>query len=436
VNILPIHRSHRTASRRVLVLVGAIAALGHALRIWYLLTVAQDTPLLGDGFEYHGLAEMVAEGRGYVSPLPPPGEEPVPTAHKPPLYPLALALVSVLGGTGHVAHQVGSALLGTATLVVCALLALRLAGPRAAVLAAALGAVYPVFLVADASLRAESLFGLCVALALLAAHRAWEHPSAWRLCQLGVVVGLAALTRSEGLALVVLLGFPIAWRAGRPGRLRRLAVVTAACGVVLAPWLIRCWVVFDEPVAISTSYGDLIAGANCDATYSGSLLGSWAFECVTGATGENEAVIARRLRARGLEYAGDHLGRVPVVVAARALRPWGLYDPGGEVRSKTVGEGSNQTANWLGLATCWSLMLLAAVGFVVLRRRRQPLFVLAAPFALVLLLSVTAYGILRFRAPADVALVVLGAVAVDALVGSRRAGQAPQPRLQATGRSR
>jgi 4-amino-4-deoxy-L-arabinose transferase-like glycosyltransferase len=411
--------------------VWAVAALGLALRIWYLLAVAEDSPLLGDGLEYHGLAGTLADGRGYVSPLTAPGEEEVPTAHKPPLYPLVLALVSTLGGTGHVAHQVASAVLGTATVVVCSVLALRLAGPRAAVLAATLGAVYPVFLVADASLRAESLFGLCVALALLAAYRAWERPSAWRLCQLGVLVALAALTRSEGLALLVLLGVPIAWRRGQPGRWRKLAVVATACGVTLAPWLVRCWIVFDEPVAISTSYGDLIAGANCDATYSGPALGSWAFECVTGATGENEAVIARRLRARGLEYAGDHLERLPVVVAARTLRPWGLYDPEDEIRGKTFGEGADETANWLGLAMCWGLLVLAAIGFVVLRRRGQPLFILAAPFLLVLLLSVTAYGILRFRAPADVALVILGAVAIDAIVSRRpavaRAIQAPQP---------
>ena len=75
-------------------------------------------------------------------------------------------------------------------------------------------------------------------------------------------------------------------------------------------------------------------------------------------------------------------------------------------------------------------MLLAVAGFVVLRRRRQPLFILIAPFLLVVLVSVTAYGILRFRAPADVALVVLAAVAIDALLGSRR--QAPRSAGSAT----
>jgi hypothetical protein len=403
-------------SRRLVLAIVSIAVLGLALRIVYALAVAQDSPLLGDGIEYHGLANVVADGRGYVSPLTAAGEPAIPTAHKPPLYPVTLAVVSWLGGTGYEAHQVASAVIGTATVVVCAFLALRLAGRRAALIAAGLGAFYPVFLVADASLRAESLFALLVALALLAAYRAWERPTTWRLIQLGAVIGLAALTRSEGLVLLVLLALPVVWRAGRPRRAAQLAVVAAACGLVLAPWLIRCWIVFDEPVAISTSYGDLLAGANCATTYHGEAIGAWDFNCVTGETGANEAEIARRLRARGLNYASDHAGRLPVVVAVRLLRPWGFYDPGGEVRSKTVGEGSNQTANWLGLACAWALLLLAVAGAVVLRRRGQPLFILLAPFALVLFLSATAYGILRFRAPADVALIVLGAVALDALL--------------------
>jgi 4-amino-4-deoxy-L-arabinose transferase-like glycosyltransferase len=404
--------------RRALVAVAALAALGLALRIWFLLDVTGGSSLVGDGLEYVALAEGLADGRGYVSPFDPDS----PTAHKPPLYPLLLALPALLGATGHIPFQLITALVGSATVVVCALLANRVAGLRAAVVAAALGAVYPVFLVADASLRAESLYALCVALALLAAYRAWEAPTAWRLAQLGVIVGLATLARSEGLLLLALLAVPIVWIRGRPGRGWRLALVAGACLVTLAPWLIRSWIAFDEPVLISTNSGDLIAGANCAAVYSGTNLGSWSFGCVTGGEGGNEARVAAELRERGLDYARDHAGRLPAVVAARALRPWGFYDPGGEVTAKTFGEGRSETANWIGLAASWALLALSIAGFVALRRRGQPLFILAAPFVLVLIVSVASYGILRFRAPADVALVVLGAVAIDALLGRRLGG--------------
>jgi Dolichyl-phosphate-mannose-protein mannosyltransferase len=428
--------------RRVLPAVAALAGLGLALRIWFAVDVTGASSMIGDGLEYLGLAHGIADGHGYVSPFTPPGVEAAASAHKPPLYPLLLAVVALFGATGHIPFQVISAAAGTATVVVCALLAGRLAGPRAAVIAAAIGALYPVFLVADASLRAESLYGLLIALSLLAAYRAWERPDVSRLIVLGVLIGLATLARSEGLALLVLLGVPIALRAAArapasPGGLRplaRFAIVTAACVVTLAPWLIRCWIVFDQPVFISTNSGDLIAGANCAQVYSGPHIGSWAFVCATGATGKNEADVAAKLRRRGFDYARDHTGRLPAVTVARALRPWGFYDPHGEVVGKTLGEGRSKTANWLGLAACWALMALAVAAFVILRRRGQPLFILAAPFVLVLLVSVTSYGILRFRAPADVALVVLGAVTLDA-IWSRARGRLQAPRSAAASTS-
>jgi Dolichyl-phosphate-mannose-protein mannosyltransferase len=416
--------------RRVALAVAALAAAGLAVRIWFLADVTGDSSLVGDGVEYVGLADALADGRGYVSPFVESGGDPVPSAHKPPLYPLLLALVALFGATGHIPFQVISALVGTATVVVCALLAHRIAGRRAAILTAAIGAAYPVFVVADASLRAESLYGLCIALTLLAAYLAWERPTTWRLVALGAIIGLATLARSEGLALLVLIGVPIVLMRGSPGRAWRLAVLAGACALVLAPWLIRCWIVFDQPVLISTNSGDLIAGANCEDVYSGSRIGSWSFDCATGVSGDNEAEVASELRERGFDYARDHADRLPAVAAARALRPWGFFDPAGEVSAKTFGEGRSRTANWLGLAACWALLALAVVAFVVLRRRGQPLFILAAPFVLVVVVSVTSYGILRFRAPADVALVVLGGVALDALLGARR--QAPRSAESAT----
>jgi 4-amino-4-deoxy-L-arabinose transferase-like glycosyltransferase len=404
---------------RLFFALAGIAAIGLALRIWYLLAVAGKAPLVGDGLEFHALANGLADGHGYVSPIVVPGQEAVATAHKPPLYPLSLAVVSAFGGTGYVAHQIASAVMGTGTVLVLGMLGARLAGRRAALLAAGLGALYPVFVATDASLRSDSLYTLLIALALLSAYRAWERPSPARLGQLGVVIALAALTRSEGLVLLVLLAAPIVWRRGE-GRWARLAVVAVACGLVLAPWLIRCWVVFDQPVAISTNSGDLLAGANCSATYSGPLLGSWAFDCVLGARGENEAVIADRLRARGLRYARDRAERLPAVVAVRSLRTWGLYKPASEIRLHAVGEGRDETASWIGLAALWCLIPLGAWGLVVLRRRGQPLFILLAPLVLVVMVSAGAYGILRFRAPADVALIVLASVALDALLSRRK----------------
>jgi 4-amino-4-deoxy-L-arabinose transferase-like glycosyltransferase len=409
-------------SRRTLVGILALAALGAGARILYAVLVAGDDPLVGDGLEIHAIANVVADGRGYVTPIVLPGHDPVATAHKPPLYPLVLAFFSWLGADSPTAHQVVTALLGSVTVVAVGFLAHRLAGPRAALIAAAIAAFYPVFLATDSSLRTETLYTLLITLALLSAYRARERPTLARFAELGAVIALAALVRTEGLVLLLLLALPIAWRAGRGVRWPRLAAAAAACVLVLSPWLIRCWIAFDQPVLISTNSGDLIAGANCDATYAGPLLGGWAFGCLgDGAPGGNEADVSARLRDRGLDYAVDHAGRLPVVVAARVLRPWGLFRPSEQIALRVAGEGQRRRVDWIGLACFWALAPLAVAGVVLLRRRGQPLFIVAAPFVLVVIVSATGYGVLRFRTPADPAVIALAAVALDALLARRTA---------------
>ena len=417
------------ADRRVGKAVLLAALGGLILRIVYALAVAGDRPLVGDGLEIHGIANAVADGRGYVTPVVPAGEAPLPTAHKPPLYPLLLSLVSLAGGEGVAGHQLVTALVGSATVAVLAVLALRLAGPRAAVIAALVAAVFPPFVVADASLRSESLFVLLTGLALLAALRAAERPDPRRTLLLGVLIGLATLARSEGIVLLVLLAVPALRAPSARAWSTRVALATGACLLVLTPWLVRCWVVFDQPVFVSTNSGDLVAGANCDASYFGPHPGGWSFDCALGEPRGNEARSSARLRARGLRYARDHAGRLPAVLVQRALRPWGLYQPGWEVELRARGEGSSRAGDWLGLVSLWLLVPVAVVGGLALRHSRGTLVLLLAPVALVLLTSLAAYGVLRFRAPADLTLIALAAVGADRLLSraSRRLRADPVP---------
>ena len=66
------------------------------------------------------------------------------------------------------------------------------------------------------------------------------------------------------------------------------------------------------------------------------------------------------------------------------------------------------------------MMVLAVLGVVVLRRRRVPVFPLLA-FPITVLISVAlTFGQARYRAPAEAALVILAAVAIDAAIERRR----------------
>jgi uncharacterized membrane protein YoaK (UPF0700 family) len=77
----------------------------------------------------------------------------------------------------------------------------------------------------------------------------------------------------------------------------------------------------------------------------------------------------------------------------------------------------------LGLAQFVVLVPLAVAGMELVRRRRGPLLVLAAWIPIATFTAATAFGTTRYRTAAETSLVILAAVAVDALVDLRQ----PEP---------
>jgi 4-amino-4-deoxy-L-arabinose transferase-like glycosyltransferase len=399
-----------TARRGFARRLAAIAAGGLAVRLVYSLVLTPHLRGLGDATYYHDLANALADGRGFVNPA-----TGMPTALHPPLFPLVLAPSSLLGLDTYNAHRVVVCLIGTATIVCVGLLARQVAGDRAGLLAAAVAAVSPVLISADGAVMSETLLGLLVVLAVLAAYRLASMRSA---VLLGAIVGLATLTRGEALLLLPLL---LPWR--RP---KLAAAVVAAFVVVLVPWTVRNLSTFDKPVALSTNDGGLVAGANCPSTYKGRDIGSWDIRCVPTAPASDESVASQRARTHGVDYATDHASRVPLVVAARLGRTFELLQP---VRQAEQAEGRAEGLELAGAIVWWALLPLGVYGLVLLRRRGVPITPLLAPFALAVAATLIGYGVPRFRHPADVALAVLAGVALDALTGSAVAS----PRSTGTG---
>lgn len=396
----------------------AIAGAALVIRVLYTVLIGQDTPGVGDFFYYHGIANGLAAGRGFVDPFVSTDAAPYPSALHPPLWPLALAAASKLGATTLLAHRLVGCLIGAAVVAVVGLLGRQVAGERVGLIAAAIAAVYPTLVAADGSLMSETLYGLWVAIALLLAYRLLQRPGVGLAAVLGAVIGLAALTRGEAVLFVPLLAIPIAWRGGRAGRLTRIAATVAATALVIAPWTVRNWIELDRPILISTNESTLVAGANCDPAYSGPDIGFWRLDCISErAPGLNEAEQAEIWRREGRSYAEDHAGRLlAVVVPVRLLRTWDLYQTRRQAR---FAEGRSLRVTQAGVAVYFVLLALAVWGVVLLRRRRAPLLILLAPFVVVCVSSAAGFGLPRFRQAAEISIVVLAAVAVSGLLARR-----------------
>jgi 4-amino-4-deoxy-L-arabinose transferase-like glycosyltransferase len=397
-----------------LALIGAGAL---AIRLFYALVMMADVPASGDGYQFHLLARIIAEEGKYLEPIAflSSGVE-IPTAEKPPLYPAYVALVNLLGGDSYEWQRAASCLLGAAMVVVVGLVGREVDGERIGLIAAGLAAVYPMLVLLDGSGRSESLYVLLLALALVLAYRLRRAPGWKTAAALGAVIGLAALTRSESTGYLLLIALPAVWmaRPDRRDRLRLAGVTVLAFAIVIAPWQARNLTTFERPVALSTNEGGLLAGANCGLAYYGVGIGTWPCFPSLGPTLErDESEVSWRLRNEAFDYIGDHLGRLPAVIGVRVLRTWELWDTRDQASIEINISERHLRVHQAGVLALFVLIPLAIWGAVVLRRRGEPLSLLLAPIVLVTVLSALTYGTSRFRAGADVSLVLLAAVAIE-----------------------
>ena len=432
--------------RRFAIGLVAIGAVALVARVLFVVVVDPTVPPMGDASTYHLLAQNLADGQGYIRPFDSAilGEM-RPTAEFPPLFPSVLAVIDRLGGDAVETQRLLMTMVGTATVVLIGLLGRRVGGNAVGLVAAGVAAVYPMLFLSEAILYAETLAVPLVVVVLILAYRAADSPTPTWFALLGLAIGLSALTRAEGLLLVVLLTIPLGLAVRSADARRRLVLIgasVAATAVLVVPWTIRNAVQLDAFVPVSNNVGTAIDGANCDLTYSGKHFGLWRFTdgprdrpqavaCFEGFAIENddfeEAAVAAEHRGDGIRYARDHVDRLPVVLTVRTLRTWGLYDPAGQIDFEAL-EGRPRRWQAIGTWMYWALLPLAVAGTVLLVRRKQRVWPLLSTAVLVSITTMLTYGQQRFRAAAEPAIVVLAAVAVVAIVGavrSRRAAATP-----------
>jgi 4-amino-4-deoxy-L-arabinose transferase-like glycosyltransferase len=417
--------------RRYRLIFGAVVLGALVLRLVWVLAFQNIDELFGDAIYYHFQANELSEGDGFIEPFKSLAVgRPVPTAYHPPLYPLALSVVSVLGGTSIVAHQVVGAFIGAATVLVLGLLGRYLFGWRTGIAVAVIAALHPNLWISDGLILPETPYALAIGGAIFAAYAVIDRPTVRRAALLGLVLGAAALVRGEGAVFAAVLATPLLLVFLRPlplaARARLLLTTGAVTLLVISPWVVRNMGEFEEPTFLSTNGGTTLAAANCRHTYHGVHLGYFSLSCwdIEGTPPLEDSLQDKFWRKRAGDYVSDNLDRVPVVVAARVGRVWEVYKPG-DNRNNDEFEERHKGVAWVGLFAYYALIPLAVVGLVRLRRSARSVWPLVAPFVFVTMITVVFYGNTRFRVPAEVALVVLAGIGVGALLERRRPAAAP-----------
>lgn len=426
--------------------VALVALAGFVFRAGYVLvakrgTDACDRALCGDAFWYSASANSLAHGRIYEDPFN--FVAVAQAADHPPLTTLVLAPASVLGwGYSITVQRLTMAFLGTLVIVVAALLARRLAGDGAGIATAVVAAANPNLWMNDVIVMSETVGTLALLLVIFAAYRLREAPGPARAAVAGLALGVAGLARAELLLYgpVLLVPLCLLARSITVGARLRLAVVCGAAALAaLAPWTVFNLTRFDRPVLISTNDGLTLVGANCDRVYGipdKGGVGFWNLACRFDADEAygvpalgDQSVQAARYREIGLDYIATHKRQLPEVLAVRTARVWGVFAPD-QMVWLNQGEGRDTWASVAGYGAWWAMILPAAWGARVLRRRGVAVWPLLASIPVVTLTGLLFYGIVRFRLPADVSATVLTGVAVHAAVlavARRRSGSPGGP---------
>lgn len=413
---------------------GAIVVLALIARVVVVLVTPHFIPQT-DAADYDRIAvSLVTKGHFPGSVL-----VPGPTSLRPPLFPYALAAVYNVVGVGSQATRweagrLLEAALGAVTVLLIGLIALRLWGRRAALVSSAIGAVYPPLVLVGSSLMSESLFIPLALASVLAALRARTSPHRIRWSVLsGVLLGLGALTRGNGLALAIPIA-ALVW-IGRPLLSRRALaaplVLLLALAITLVPWTLRNASTFHEFVPITTETGYATAGTySAAAAHFNEFPALWippweaARQVLLRHPHLNEAQLSDRMNTLALDYARAHPGYVGKVFWWNSLRLLNLTGTHFEDWAAQY----EAYPKWLATASVyafWALGLLALGGAFTAAARRAPLALWGCPLV-IFVSTVFLEGSTRYRSPADPFVVVVAALGV---LGVPRAAEATIRRL-------
>ncbi|MEM7139954.1 MAG: glycosyltransferase family 39 protein [Actinomycetota bacterium] len=432
-----------TRFRPVPTIVG-IAFAGWLLRLWAILswrptcnTGAEDCyTLAGDAFYHHGQANLLAEHYEYLNPnIHLATGDLIDSAGDPPLFAAYLATWSKIGLDGVTDHRVAASLWGFVFVLAVGLFARRLAGNVAGVIAAVIAALHPLMWINDIMLLSEGMYQPFVVLMFWAGYEWLREPTRRNVAILGVTIALATMIRAEAISLYGFMVLPLIWWGVKALDTKEKVRQTILCGVaglvLMSPWLVYNNVRFEKPVTISAVSGTVLIAGACDGAWTGESLGywvncfdddliaelreelpgSWPFEGEERVT-YDESVIDEFNRDQAIEYYLDNWQRYPKVALARIGRSLEVYRVSHTLRMQYGVEGRWEEPSTVGLGVYYTLVPLTVVGALLLRRRGTRLTPLLSVWPMIALASATTFGLTRYRVPIDIAMIILGAVAL------------------------
>jgi 4-amino-4-deoxy-L-arabinose transferase-like glycosyltransferase len=349
-------------------------------------------------------------------------------AYRPPGYPYALALPALLArwvGDGLVLARGFQVLIGVIVVGLVGLLGWMLWGRRVGLIALGLGAVYIPLVLVSGVVISEPLYTALMLGAICAVLRWRTHGGLPMLAAAGMLAGLAALTRENGvivLAGVAALALTGRDSRGRPHRLRAPLLVIAVGVLTIAPWTIRNAVVMRGFLPISDESGPTLVGTyNPLSQANRSEPGSWTGrvsrlpmyrEAFLEAPAHSQITLGSIMEHDAITYAADHPAYIGTVFWQNTLR---LFELHGTARIRwgagTIGLPPGITVDGAIMFYCVALLALAGVFVPATRRAPRALWIIPVlQFLTTVLVNAETP---RFRTPLEPFILLLAALSLD-----------------------
>jgi len=374
---------------------GIPVLVGAVVRVLYWVVVSPAWVPRSDARQYVSIAEALAGGQGFSSTFP--GGVAHPTAFRPPLYPILLAVPTrIFGPDALWPGRLLAIVIGLCLIVATVAYVRRIAGDRAGLVAGLAVALAPSLIVNDTVTMTESL-GLLLTVGILLG----LIESRWALT--GALCGLLLLTRPNAYLVLAVVAVVI-WRALGP---RRAFASLGLCAAVVAPWAIRNVIQVGTPKLVTSDGFTLAAMYGPPSQQTGGFmdptLTTWYPDSGVHRLESDEGRWSDRLTTIGLRGFRDHPESVLRRAATGAASMFEV--PGYRAAEAEYVDGRDPRFRDATLFT-FPLLVTAGSTGVLLRirdRRTWPALAIVGGFIAVSLVTVS---VPRLRGPFDLLMCI------------------------------
>jgi len=416
----------------------AVFLLALFIRLLYNLTVARNYFVKYDAAWYDHIAYHIAYLHCFCQ------YPHYPSISRPPLWPYILSIFYILPrkanpqqldtGVQVFYGRLFLCFIGSFTCMLVYLLARDLFGRRIALISGIKAAVYTGLFIYDGWLYSESLYTFLVTAFTISVYRLQQTAQRRWIVVSGLLLGLATLTRPNGLilpgmlflwAIAVLLAKALPWQLV----VKSIVVIIGIAAVLIAPWTYRNYLVSHSFVLVSVGEGDVLLGAYNDNVLRGTS-GIWTSpryitprpdlppEVLQGKDTERYTPQDDKIAVNyAFHWIELHWRNMPRLLTLHLVDMWAYTPENNLPFIEYPGRLSSQVVRYMTLLMPIPLFLLASFGLLVTwQDRKRQLFMIYSVIMLTIVQNLVFYGVMRFRAPIEPLLVIL---AGGALHGAR-----------------